>query len=1018
MEPFTSDVAIIGMAGRFPGARSVDELWKNLRDGVESISFFSDEELLTVGINPDVLNNQKYVKAKGILEDIEFFDAAFFGFNPREAEMMDPQHRLFLECAWEALENAGYSSETDESRVGVYAGTSISTYLLSNLYPNSELVESIGMYQMILGNDKDFLPTRVSYKCNLTGPSLAINTSCSSSLVAIHLACQSLLQGECDIALAGGSSITIMHKSGYWYQEGGIASPDGHCRAFDKKARGTVDGNGLGIVVLKRLRDAKEAKDTIRAVLKGSAINNDGAWKVGYTAPSVQGQAEVITEALAMARAAPETVSYIEAHGTGTELGDTIEVAALSQVFCSTTAEKRRCALGSVKTNLGHLDAAAGVTGLIKTVLALQHKMLPPSLHFEEPNPNLDLENSPFYVNASLSAWETGRTPRRAGVSSFGIGGTNAHVVLEEAPASEASEPARPWQLLVLSAKTETALEAATTRLAEHLQQHPEVSLPDVAYTLQLGRRAFAHRRVLVCQERENAIHELKTGNPGHVFTRVRRHSQPQVVFMFPGQGAQYVHMARELYQEEPILRAWVDHCAALLMPCLGCDLREVLYPDPGQAEGAAQKLKQTVFTQPALFVIEYALAQLWLEWGVQPVAMIGHSIGEYVAACLAGVFSLEDALKLVTTRGRLMQSLPVGSMLSVALSEADLTSWLMDRRLSPAAFNGPSLSVVSGPQEAIAGLEARLTARNIACHQLQTTRAFHSMMMDPIRETFQAAVENIQLKPPTRPYISNVTGTWIRPLQATDPAYWATQLRQPVRFAQGLAQLLEESGRVLLEVGPGRTLKTLARQQIDEAAQQMTLSSVRHPQEPHSDEAFLLGTVGQLWLAGIQPDWKKLYAHERRQRLPLPTYPFERQRYWVDPPGPARQVKTSRGGADQTSSLDDLSTAKAPSSKAYSASPGNSATTGNKIERSIAALWQQFLGLEQIDPNDNFFELGGHSLLATQIITRLRDIFHVELQLQSIFEAPTIAELAIVVEEMLLEKIEALPEDEIRNLL
>jgi len=886
------EIAIIGMSGRFPGARDYNELWQHLRDGVESISFFSDEELTSSGIPPTVLSDPDYVKAKGVLEDAELFDASFFGYTPREAEIMDPQHRLFLECAWEALENAGYAAEAHTASIGVYAGVAMSTYLLHNLYPNRDLVASLADLQLSIGSDKDHLATRVSYKLNLNGPSVVVQTTCSTSLVAVHLACQSLLGGECDVAFAGGVSISVPRKAGYVYQEGGIQSPDGHCRAFDARAQGTVFGNGVGIVVLKRLQDALADGDRIYAVIKGSAINNDGSSKVGYTAPSVDGQARVIARALAMAEIDPETVSYIEAHGTGTALGDPIEIAGLTQAFRSNTAKKGFCAIGSVKTNVGHLDTAAGVTGLIKTALALKHKMLPPSLHFEQPNPQIDFANSPFYVNATLVDWPTGEHPRRAGVSSFGVGGTNAHVVLEEAPPTAAPERSRPWQLLVLSAKTETALETATANLAEHLKRNPEVNLADVAYTLQVGRRAFNHRRMLVCQDLQDAVTTLGTLNPQRVFTDVQESRDQPVVFMFPGQGAQYANMALELYQGEPVFRAQVDRCADLLTPHLGCDLRAVLYPTADLVAEATQQLQQTWITQPALFVIEYALAQLWMAWGIQPQAMIGHSVGEYVAACLAGVLTLEDALMLLAARGRLMQHLPGGAMLAVPLPEQEVQP-LLDQNLSLAAINGPSLCVVSGPTSAVEALQDRLTERDVSCLRVHTSHAFHSAMMDPILEPYTEQVQAVNLESPKIPYVSNITGTWITAAEATSPRYWARHLRETVRFAAGLHELLKEPDRILLEVGPGRTLSSIARRHSEKDRAQVVVSSLRHPQDQESDVAFLLNTLGQLWLAGIQVDWSEFYANERRQRIPLPTYPFERQRYWVEPPKRAYEVNT-----------------------------------------------------------------------------------------------------------------------------
>ncbi|MDZ8136604.1 MAG: beta-ketoacyl synthase N-terminal-like domain-containing protein [Nostoc sp. DedQUE04] len=878
-----NEIAIVGINGRFPKAKNLDEFWQNLQNGVESISVFSDIELESAGVDKSTLNNPNYVKANAELEDVELFDASFFNYSPRAAELIDPQQRLFLEVAWEALESAGYNSETYEGRISVYGGASVSSYFLFNIFSNPELIKLVGFDEIRHSNRPDNLATRVAYKLNLNGSAITVQTGCSTSLVAVHLACQSLLDRECDLALAGGVCISGSEKAGYFYQEGGILSPDGHCRAFDAKAKGTVSGEGVGIVVLKRLEDAIADGDFIHAIIKASAINNDGSKKVGYTAPSVDGQAQVIAEALAVARVKSDMISYVEAHGTGTALGDPIEIAALTKSFRATTDKKGFCAIGSVKTNIGHLDTAAGIAGLIKTVLALKHQQIPPSLHFQQPNPQIDFINSPFYINNKLSEWKSNGQPRRAGVSSFGIGGTNAHVILEEAPILEPSSPGRSQNLLVISAKTSFALETATINLVNHLKQHPQLNLADVAYTLGVGRQAFEHRRIVVCQDIDDAVKVLEIQEPQRVFSHFTEPSERQVIFMFPGQGAQYVEMGKELYQNEPIFRKQVDYCAELLKFSIGIDLRNILYPSKEQATAAVEQLTQTYITQPALFVIEYALAQLWMSWGLHPEAMIGHSIGEYVAACLAGVFSLEDALALVAARGKLMQQMPSGDMLVVPQSEKEVQSWLGEE-LSLAAINGPSLCVVSGSKLAIDQLHNKLTKQGINCRRLHTSGAFHSQMMNPIIEPFMVLVQKINLKVPQIPFISNVTGTWITAAEATDPSYWAKHLRQTVRFAEGITELLQQPKRILLEVGPGRTLSTLVRQHSEQPAQPIVFSSLRHPQEQQSDVAFLLNILGKLWLAGLKIDWSSFYATERRHRIPLPTYPFERQRYWVEP--------------------------------------------------------------------------------------------------------------------------------------
>jgi acyl transferase domain-containing protein len=885
------DIAIIGMSGRFPGAESLAEFWQNLSNGVESIVFYSPEELVSAGVNPAVLKLPNYVNAGSILADIDRFDASFFGFNPREAESMDPQQRIFMECAWHALEDAGYDPESYDGAIGVYAGCAMSTYL-SQMQRNPDFIRLVGFLQVLIGNDKDYLTTHASYKLNLKGPSVSIQTTCSTSLVAVCLACHSLQARQCDMALAGGICIRAPQKTGYYYEPGGIYSPDGHCRVFDAQAQGMLFGNGVGIVVLKRLADAVADGDCIHAVIKGAAVNNDGSAKVSYTAPGLDGQARVIAMAQAMAGVAPHTITYIEAHGTATPVGDPIEIAALTKAFRTRTRKKNFCAVGSVKTNFGHLDHAAGIAGLIKTVLALKHKMLLPSLHFEAPNPAIDFANSPFYVNAKLSEWKKKRFPRRAGVSAFGIGGTNAHVILEEAPPVKNVRSYRPSHLLVLSARTSTALETATANLAAHLKQHPQLNLADIAYTQQVGRKAFGHRRVLVCHDLEDAVNALDTVDPKRVLTGRRAPQERPVFFMFSGQGAQYVNMARDLYRIEPTFREQVDRCAELLQPQLGFDLRRVLYPPQKQTEKAAEQLQQTAITQPALFVIEYALARLWMEWGVRPRAMIGHSIGEYVAACLAGVFSLDAALELVATRGRLMQELPGGAMLSVPLSEPEVQA-LLTTDLYLAAVNEHSMCVVSGSTAAIEQLATQLTGQGLECRRLHTSHAFHSGMMEPILEPFMAAVQKVDCKPPQIPFVSNVTGTWITAAEAMSPVYWASHIRQAVRFADGLETLLTEQYGVLLEIGPGQTLTTFARRHPAKAPEQRALSSLRHPHERQADTTFILNSLGRLWLAGVEIDWSGFYTHEQRQRVSLPTYPFERQRYWIEPVVESASSKT-----------------------------------------------------------------------------------------------------------------------------
>jgi amino acid adenylation domain-containing protein/FkbM family methyltransferase len=976
--PKTDDrVAVVGMAGRFPGARDLGELWRNLRDGVESIRFFTDEELFAAGVHPTLLADPSYVKARGVLDGTDLFDAGLFELAPREAQVLDPQQRLFLETAWSALEHAGYGAGRWRGEVGVFAGASENTYV-HQILGHPSLLAAVGRYSVSLANNPDYLATRVSYKLDLQGPGLSVQTACSTSLVAVHLACRALLHGECDLALAGGVSVRVPEQAGYLYEEGGIASPDGHTRSFDARAAGTVRSSGAGAVVLRRLEDALADGDTIHAVILGSALNNDGSRKVGFTAPAVEGQARVIRKAHLAAGVDPETIGYVEAHGTGTALGDPVEVAGLTEAFRAGGARKSGyCALGSVKSNLGHTDAAAGIAGLLKTVLALKHGRIPPSLHFESPNPAIDFAGSPFYVAAGLSDWKTDG-PRRAGVSSFGIGGTNAHVVLEEAPAAPAPAPAdRPAQLLVLSAATPSALEAAAANLATHLESAADLShITDIAWTLQVGRKPLRCRRALVCRSREEAVELLGSADPSRVWSRTVAAEPLSVAFLFPGQGSQHAGMAGELYAVEPVFREALDEACEILRPELGMDLREALY-------AGSAGLDETALAQPALFAIEHALARLWMSWGVRPEALLGHSVGEYVAACLAGVFSLEDALRLVAARGRLMQAQPPGAMLAVPLSEAEVAGLLEDGPLSLAAVNGPAACVVSGAEEDVRAFRERLGERPgdpLDCRLLHTSHAFHSALMDPVLEPFAELVGKIAMSPPRIPFVSNRTGTWITADEATDPAYWAGHLRGTVRFGDGLATLLGgyEGGRrtALLEVGPCATLSAFAGQAAGRSAD-VVLRSLRRPKEDRPDLDVLLGALGRLWLSGAEIDWSAVHAGERRRRVPLPAYPFERRRYWVE-----AQVELAEPRPEEPV-------------------PALPAGPRTPMEEAVARVWCELLGLDRVGLHDDFFEVGGSSLMGLQMSARLRRALGMSLPADLLLEAPTVSAMAKRLEQL-----------------
>ncbi len=907
-----SAVAVIGLAGRFPGAGDIEAFWRNLSGGVESISFFTAEELLAEGVSPALVADPGYVRANGVLDGADLFDADFFGIAPREAEVMDPQHRLLLEIAWEALEDAGRDPARADGRVGVFAGISESSYLRVHA-SGSEAVASVGPFQASIANSEAFAVTRVSYKLDLRGPSLHVQTACSTSLVAVHLACRSLLAGECDVALAGGAGILFPQRIGYRYQERGIASPDGHCRAFDVRAAGTIGGNGGGLVVLKRLADAVADGDRIRAVIRGTAINNDGAGKVGFTAPAVDGQAEVIAAALAAAGAGPETIGLIEAHGSGTPLGDPIEVAALHQVF-GVGAGPGSCALGSVKTNIGHLDAAAGAAGLIKAVLAVERGVRPPSLHFESPNPAIDFAAGPFFVPKEATPWPAGPGPRRAGVSSFGMGGTNAHAVIEEAPPQPPQPSPRPWQLLVLSARSAAALDAATDRLAQHLAAHPDVDPADVAWTLQTGRRAFAHRRILVGRDVPDLAAALVPLDAARAVTAVATETGKPVALLFPGLGDVRPGMFGDLWRTEAGFRAEVERCVAFLPDALGERIRELFAGEakPGTGldlrrlvrPGATQDgdwWSRTEVAQPALFIAEYALARLWMDWGVPVAALLGYSLGEYVAACLAGVLTLEEALPLVVARARLLASLPAGAMLAVPLSEERTLALpeVATGVVALAAINGPEVCVLSGDPEAITAVEHRLAGEGVPCQRLAATQAFHAPAVEAVREPLLDLFRAVDWKAPRIPVLSGLTGTWLTAAEATNPEHWYTQTRRTVRLGDSLGELLRGPDCVLLEVGPGQALSILARQHPDRTAERPIIASAPHRHGGGSDAAFLLEALGRLWLAGVDVDWKRFHAVQPRRKVSLPTYPFERRRYWIDVRRPAPQPASRPALAD-----------------------------------------------------------------------------------------------------------------------
>ena len=972
-------IAIVGMAGRFPGAGNLQEFWRNLCGGVESITRFEDSDLED-SFGAEIRNAPNFVKARPILENPELFDAPFFGMHAKEADLTDPQQRVFLECSWEALEDAGYDPATYGGAIGVFAGCSPSTYFLNNVCGDRRTIDEytssyqVGCYPMLLGASRDFLATRVSYKLDLKGASLTLQAGCSTSLLAVAKACQSLLLYETDMALAGGVSITFPQKRGYQYLDGGMVSADGTCRPFDADASGTIFGSGAGVVLLKRLEDALSEGDHIYAVIRGSGITNDGASKVGFTAPSVAGQAGAVEMALAAAGVDARSISYVECHGTATPLGDPIEVAGLTKAFAAGTSDVQFCAIGSVKSNIGHLDTAAGVAGLIKAALSLEHAQIPPTLHYKRPNPQIDFSQTPFFVNDKLRPWTAGSGPRRAGVSAFGVGGTNVHVILEEAPRNpaERSRAAAGAQLLVLSARSEAALDTARRNLADRLREPGAPALPDVAYSLQVGRRAFDHRLSVVAQTCAAAVAALDEGESRLVQRGTRQSKAGDVVFMFPGQGAQYPGMGLELYEREGEFRRQIDRCSEILAPLMGTDLRTLLYPSSDSAD-AKLRLMSTVAAQPAIFSIEYALANLWMSWGIKPRAMIGHSVGEFVAAALAGVFSLEAALGIVAARGRLMQELPGGAMLAVRLPEAEVLQ-LLTPGLAIAAINGAALCVVSGPYGEVDALEKTLAARNVVNRRLHTSHAFHSAMVDPMIEPLRAHLQSVRLSAPSIPYVSCVTGDWIRSEEATSPAYWARHAREPVRFADGVMKIADLPA-ALLEVGPGATLSALAAQ-ATRGRGVSVIASMQDAARERSDRECLLEALGRLWIYGATPDWQAVHGAPRA-RVPLPSYPFERKRHWIEPP---KAAIGGGSGAMAEARVDEPPLLTNQVDSTMEQSPVDNRISD--ISGMVAAIIEDLSGERPAatDARTTFLEMGYDSLFLTQVAQKIQSQMKVKI--------------------------------------
>ncbi|MET8700108.1 beta-ketoacyl synthase N-terminal-like domain-containing protein [Kitasatospora sp. NPDC004723] len=968
----SQEIAVVGMAGRFPGAADLDAYWSNLVAGRISVSRLDRAELLAAGVPAAQLDEPGYVPVRGTLADPELFDSAFFGIPPREADLMDPQQRLLLQTAWQALESGGLITDGPPGRVGVFAGTGYNYYLQQHVLADPAVLETDGLLSVVLANEKDHLATRIAYRLGLGGPAITVQSACSTSLTAVHLACQSLRTGDCDLALAGGAYLALPQQSGYQYEPKGIMSPDGSCRPFDAAANGTVPGSGVGVVALKRAEDARRDGDLIHALISGSAINNDGAAKVGYTAPGVAGQVDVLARAYAGAGVDPATVGYLEAHGTATEVGDAIELAALHEVF---KAGGARCSLGSVKANIGHLSAAAGVAGLIKAVLALRSRQLPPLAGVRQPRAELLDPASPFTVDTVARDWPAAPgTPRRAAVSSFGLGGTNVHVVLTEAPTAEAAptgaastgaastdavraadgpEPPAGPELLVLSARSDDALRTAAERLAAHLNARPGLPLRDAATTSREHRRHFPHRLAVVAGDPAAAARALAVA-PRR--TALRR---PEVVLLLPGQGAEAPGMSAWPYHRFPGFAADLDRGADHVHGLLGVDLRDLLLgSDP---DGL---LHRTDLTQPALVLHEYALGRLLLSLGVKPAALIGHSVGEFAAAALAGELTPEEMLRLVVERGALMQRAPEGRMVVVLADGPTVRRHLADLdELDLASLNAPEVVVVSGPVAPIGRLRERLEADGVPHRPLPARRAFHSRMMADAATALGAIAADVPARPATVPVVSSVDGGLLPVGGVRRAGYWAEQLRSAVRYQDAVEAVADRSRLVLVEVGPGTGLIGSARQ----------IPAARHAAmvalQPR--RADLLGGLGQLWAHGVDLDWPAVRAGAPANRAALPTHPFAATRHWLDA-APAASPADARS---------------APSSA--SASPSTVSAVDAPLGQ-VLAIWRTLLGVPDVGADSDFFALGGESLLFIRMISQVQRALATPIDIAALAGSPT----------------------------
>ncbi len=996
------DVAIIGMSAKFPKSDNLTQFWENLEAGSDLTRFYSDEELEKFGIPPELLNNPNYVKSTLFINNPGSFDYAFFGYTKEEAALMDPQIRLMHEQVWIALEDAGYNPLDYQGKIGSFLSASDNVNWRSHVEMNPQSGVSSYMVNQIA--DRASISRLISYKMNFRGPSIFIDTACSSSLVAVHSACRSLLLRECSIAISGGVRLNSSVKIGYLHEEGMIFSKNGRCSAFDKDSSGTVSGEGAGVVVLKRLEDALKDNDHIYCIIRGSVTNNDGNQKVGFTAPSISGQADCIRTAQKFAEVDPSEITYIEAHGTGTKLGDPVEVEALNKAF--NNRNDFQCAIGSVKTMVGHLDAGAGIAGLLKTALALNYKILPASLNFNEPNPEINFKGGPFYVNSTTKIWDN-KTPRIAGVSSFGIGGTNAHIIMEEAPALEQENNRKLDQLLLFSAKSKTALERMRLNMISFLEKNQEVNLADLAYTLQTGRATHKYRKSITTENVENTLEQLYEAN---FITDLSGDSKSGIVFMFSGQGSQYFKMAKICYEEFSFFKALMDRGFTHLINLTGIDHKDILgYNDKASIDD--KLINNTRYTQPLLFLVEYSYAKFLIELGVRPDQMIGHSLGEYVAACIAEVFTLEEGLTLLHQRGLLMSELDQGDMLNVQLGVDEVSKYITDD-IGIAAINATGACVISGNKTSIANAAAKLVANEITFLKLRTSHAFHSEMMDSMMDAYKNELGKVNWSIPSIPFVSCISGKVISNEQATSVEYWMNHLRETVQFSKGLDFLLSNGYKNFIEIGASKTLLSFLRQHENFSKEMVLTSVVKHPMQVRSDLYYLLNSVGILWSAGYKLKWDRFYQNQERFKIALPTYPFDKEIFpaKVDPfqklmeltAGQVIIGNSEKQNAKEISKFDQLLdelNGEDTKVKMNNSFPNQErpdievlfTAAKTETESKLCDLWQNFFGYDKIGINDDFFELGGDSLKGMTILKRIHKEFDVEISTDDFFNKCTI---------------------------